>query len=158
MNGHGSPRGYLKSNGTPLQYLMFKFNTSNTLVGIEVRSLKLYRIPSLIRCSEQRELSFCRKRTQNVALPDPVGYALIQVNWCLNLTSALIATQPSFLYPNVTVVLSSLRPRLKKNTLWILSSGSVTIDTHAPSPLFHLNYLSVRTVTVLLDRPFKTKF
>ena len=48
-------------------------------------------IPPLNRCSVQRELRFCRKRTQNLDLPDPVGPAIIQVNECLNLTSAIIA-------------------------------------------------------------------
>ena len=39
----------------------------------------------------------------------------------------------------------------------MLSSGSVTIQTHAPLPLFRLIFLLVWTVTMLLVGLFKTK-
>ena len=42
---------------------------------------------------------FCRKRTQNVELPVPVGPAIIQLNGCLNLTSALLGLVEMTLSP-----------------------------------------------------------
>ena len=69
---------------------MFKFKAFNSLVGLEVRSLKHHRIRPSNGCSVQRDLSFCRKRTSNV-LPDPIGPAIIQASGCLNLTSVCIA-------------------------------------------------------------------
>ena len=99
MNRHGSPLVFLKSTGTPSWYRVFKFRPSKSPVGIEVRSLKHHWIPPLNRCSVQRELRFCRKRTQNVDLPDPVRSAMIHVNGCLNLTSVLIALVEMTLSP-----------------------------------------------------------
>ena len=103
---------------------MIKFNASNSLVGIEVRSLKHHRIPPFNRCSVQRELRFYRKRTQNVDLPVSVGPAIIPVNGCLNLTpphrrsqNDAPATQPVYLYPNETDVLPSPICLLKNATL-----------------------------------------
>ena len=78
---------------------MLKFNESNSLVGIQVRSLKHHRITLMNRCSVERKLRYCRKRTQNVNLPDAVGPAIIQVNGCLNLTSVLIALDKMTLSP-----------------------------------------------------------
>ena len=45
-------------------------------------------------------LKFCRKQTQNVDLQDPAGPAIIQVNGCVNLTSALIALIELTLLPS----------------------------------------------------------
>ena len=70
---------------------MYKFNAINHLVGIDVVSQKHHRNHILNRRSVQRELVFCRKRTQNVVFPDSVGSAIIKVNGCLNLTFAPIA-------------------------------------------------------------------
>ena len=98
------------------------------MVGIEVRSLKHHRIPPLNRSSVQRELSFSRKRTQNVDLPDRVGPVKIQVNGCFNLTSALIALVEMMLSPSNrltyiervrTIIVS--QTTLEKDTLQILS-------------------------------------
>ena len=61
--------------------------------------MKHHRIHPLNRCSVQIELRFCRKRIQNVNLPDPVGLAKIQVNGCLNVTSAFIALVEMTLSP-----------------------------------------------------------
>ena len=61
--------------------------------------MKHQRIPPLFRCSVQRKLMFCRKRTQNVDLSDPVCPAIIQANVCLNVTSALIALDEMSLSP-----------------------------------------------------------
>ena len=110
MNRHGSPRVFLKSTGTPSWKRMFKFNASNYLVGIEVRSLKHHRIPPLNRCSVQRELRFCWKRTQKVESPDPGVPAIIHVNGCLNLISVLIALDEMTLSPrNLLIYTQTLR-------------------------------------------------
>jgi len=59
----------------------------------------------------------------------------------------------SLLYPKGTDVLSCNRLLLKNDTLYVLSSGSVTICTLPPFPLFRLIFLSVCTVTVSVSPP-----
>ena len=113
---------------------MFKFKESISLVGIEVRSLKHDRIPPLNRCSVWRELKFCRKRTKNFDLPDPVGPAIKQVNGCFNLTYALIAVFEITLSPRN--LLSYTQPvrtyyRLSNVALKVYSIDLIlTITTH----------------------------
>jgi len=59
--------------------------------GKEVCLLKDHRILPLILCSVQRDLLFCRNRTQNVDFPYHVGPSIIHLNGCYNLTSVLKA-------------------------------------------------------------------
>ena len=98
MNRHGSPSVF-KIHWPDSWYRMFKFKAFNSRMGIEVHSLKHHRITPLNRCSVRRELRFCRKPLQNVDLTDPVGAAMLHVNGCLNLTSALIALVEMTLSP-----------------------------------------------------------
>ena len=119
INRHVSPRVFLKSPGTSLYFRMFTFKASNSPVGIEFCSLKHHRIPPLNRCSVRRDLSFCRKLTQNFHLPDPIGPIIMHVNQCLNLTSALIAPVEMTLSPRNPLIYTG---RVQKN--YRLSDGA----------------------------------
>jgi hypothetical protein len=75
---------------------------------------------------------------QNDDFPDPLGRAIMHENGCLNRKSWLMTDvttfQRSLIYPKGTdVLLASLR-LLKKEILYMLSSGSV-ISIHSPALL-----------------------
>ena len=161
INWHGSRLGFLN----PLARLCDNGFSNPTLEGMEVRSLKHHRIPSLNRFSVQRELSFCRKRTQNVDLPDPVVSTTIQVNGFLNLTSALIALVKwrsghatcLFVPGRNGRIIVSLTPLKKWYSIDLILGFCHYVYTRTIA-LLSFDFCSERTATVLLECLFKTKF